>query len=82
MAVNNETGIKTDIKSIASIAEKHEIPFVVDGVAWLGKEKIFIPKGVTAMCFSGHKIHAPRGVGAFLYKKEHLFNTCVDRWKT
>jgi cysteine desulfurase len=69
MAVNNETGVKTDIKSIASIAEKHEIPFVVDCVAWLGKEKIVIPNGVTAMCFSGHKIHAPRGVGAFFIRK-------------
>lgn len=63
MAVNNETGAITDILSIAEIAQKHKIPFIVDGVAWLGKEKIEIPSGVSALFFSGHKIHAPKGVG-------------------
>lgn len=64
MAVNNETGVKTDIESIAAIAEELNIPFIVDGVALLGKETFSIPKGVTAMFFSGHKLHAPKGVGA------------------
>lgn len=63
MAVNNETGVLTDIESIAAIAQKHQIPFVVDGVAWLGKEIIQIPPDVSALFFSGHKIHAPKGVG-------------------
>lgn len=63
MAVNNETGVLTDIKAIASIAERYDIPFVVDGVAWLGKEKIEIPSGVSALFFSGHKFYAPKGVG-------------------
>ncbi|MDP1879530.1 MAG: cysteine desulfurase family protein [Parachlamydiaceae bacterium] len=65
MAVNNETGVKTDIESIAKIAIKHQIPFIVDGVAWLGKEQIHIPEGVSAIFFSGHKIHAPKGIGFF-----------------
>lgn len=63
MAVNNETGVKTDIEAIAEIALEHGIPFVVDGVAALGKEVLTIPEGVSAMAFSGHKIHAPQGVG-------------------
>lgn len=63
MAVNNETGVKTDIKAIGEIARQHRIPFVVDGVAWLGKEVFEIPEGVSAICFSGHKIHAPKGIG-------------------
>ena len=63
MAVNNETGVKTDIAAIAAIAESAGIPFIVDGVALLGKEPFFIPKGVSAMCFSGHKLHAPKGIG-------------------
>lgn len=63
MAVNNETGVKTDIESIAQIALEAKIPFVVDGVALLGKESFLIPPGVSAMCFSGHKIHAPPGIG-------------------
>lgn len=64
MAVNNETGVKTDIASIAAIAKEAHIPFIVDGVALLGKEAFSIPAGVSAMFFSGHKIHAPSGIGA------------------
>lgn len=63
MSVNNETGIKTDISAIAKIAKKHGIPFIVDSIALLGKEPFDIPDGVSAMCFSGHKCHAPQGVG-------------------
>lgn len=63
MAVNNETGVKTDVPGIAQIAQEAGIPFFVDGVAWLGKESVVLPEGVSAACFSGHKIHAPKGVG-------------------
>ena len=68
MAVNNETGVKIDIERIASFAESHGIPFVVDGVAWLGKERVKLPKGVTGAGFSGHKIHAPAGIGCAIFK--------------
>jgi cysteine desulfurase len=71
MAVNNETGVKTDIKAIAEIAENVKIPFFVDGVALLGKDPFEIPSGVSAMCFSGHKFHAPKGCG-FVYIKANL----------
>lgn len=63
MAVNNETGVKTDIEAIAELAYERRIPFVVDGIAILGKELFSIPAGVSAICFSGHKLHAPKGVG-------------------
>lgn len=63
MAVNNETGVKTNIAAIGEIAAKNRIPFIVDGVALLGKEPFSIPSGVTAMGFSGHKFHAPKGCG-------------------
>lgn len=68
MSVNNETGVKTDINSIAAIAREARIPFLVDGVAILGKEPFTIPEGLSAMCFSGHKIHAPKGVGFALIR--------------
>lgn len=71
MAVNNETGVKTDIQAIAQIAEQAKIPFFVDGVALLGKETFEIPSGVSAMAFSGHKFHAPKGCG-FVYIKSNL----------
>jgi cysteine desulfurase len=69
MAVNNETGVKTDIEGIAALAEERGIPFLVDGVALLGKELFTIPTGVSAICFSGHKLHAPKGIGFAIIRK-------------
>lgn len=69
MAVNNETGVKTDFQSIADFAKTKGIDFVVDGVALLGKEEFTIPEGVSAMCFSGHKFHAPKGIGFCFIRK-------------
>jgi len=63
MAANNETGVKFEWETIASLAHQQQIPFVLDGVALLGKELFNLPIGVTAAFFSGHKIYAPKGVG-------------------
>lgn len=71
MAVNNETGVKTDIEAIASIAYQAKISLVVDGVALLGKEPFKIYPGISAFCFSGHKIHAPKGI-AFSFVRNKL----------
>lgn len=69
MAANNVTGVVVDIEAIAKIAYEANIPFVVDAVALLGKAPINIYDGITAMCFSGHKIHAPKGVGMAFVRK-------------
>lgn len=63
MAVNNETGVKTDIQKIADIARERGIAFFVDAVSLLGKDWVEIPLGVSAMAFSGHKIHTLQGIG-------------------
>lgn len=73
MAANNETGVKTDIEAIAKISERANIPFVVDGVSWLGKEKIHLSDGISAIFFSGHKIYAPKGVGFCICRKNFKF---------
>lgn len=69
-AVNSETGVKTDIDAIAQIAKKNNIPFIVDAVALLGKETFSIPSGVSAMGFSGHKLHATKGTGFIFLRPE------------
>ncbi len=68
MSVSNITGVKTDLAAIAAIAEKKNIPLIIDGVSHLGKERFAIPRGVSAMTFSGHKFHAPKGIGFALVK--------------
>jgi cysteine desulfurase len=68
-AANNETGVITDLEPIAAFAQRRGIALIVDGVARLGKGKWTLPKGVSAACFSGHKIHAPGGVGVALVRK-------------
>ncbi|NGX38606.1 MAG: Cysteine desulfurase NifS [Chlamydiae bacterium] len=67
--VNSETGVKNPVEEIAAVAQREGIPLVIDAVAWLGKEKFSIPDGVSAMTFSGHKIHGPKGVGLLFLRK-------------
>lgn len=62
-AANSETGVKNDIAAIAALAQQKRLFFFCDAVALLGKEPLLLPKGLGAMAFSGHKIHAPKGVG-------------------
>ena len=76
-AVNGETGVKNDIVSIAAIAKKHHIPFVVDGVALLGKERFTIPDGVSAMAFSAHKLHGPKGTGCEFVPRGFKFQPLI-----
>jgi len=63
IAVNNETGVKHDLDPIAQIAQEAGIPLIVDGVAWLGKELFTLHPGISGVGFSGHKFHAPKGIG-------------------
>ncbi|MFY7842423.1 MAG: cysteine desulfurase family protein [Rhabdochlamydiaceae bacterium] len=60
---NSETGVLLDIENIGSICDHYNIPLVLDGVALLGKSHFNISPGISAMVFSGHKIHAPKGTG-------------------
>ncbi len=78
MAVNNETGVKTPWREIAALAEQKNIPFILDGVALLGKEPLApIPRGVTAISFSAHKVHGPKGVGFFFLRAGTPFSPLI-----
>lgn len=69
MWANNETGALTSIEEIAEIALKRQIPLLVDGVALVGKDPFVLPLGVSAFCFSGHKIHTQKGIGVTILRK-------------
>lgn len=77
MAVNNETGVKTDIQAIAKMTQARRIPFFVDAISLLGKESVMIPQGVSAMAFSGHKIHALQGIGLLFLRAGTKFQPLI-----
>lgn len=70
-AANSETGVKAPLQEISSISERHGIPLLIDGVALIGKETFLIPSGVSAIAFSAHKFHGPKGIG-FAVVRPHI----------
>ena len=65
MWVNNETGVIHPIKEIGEIAKEAGIYFVCDGTQGVGKLSINVTDcNIDILCFSGHKFHSPKGIGA------------------
>lgn len=80
MAVNNETGVVQDIAALAAgiKARNSRTHFHVDAVqAWL-RIPIDLQKwsGVDTLAVSGHKIHAPKGIGALFIRDSQRQTLC------
>lgn len=72
MYVNNEIGIIQPITEIGKIAQEHNICFFCDATQAVGKVKVdVLADNIDMLCFSGHKLNGPKGIG-ILYKKSNI----------
>ncbi|MGA7755000.1 MAG: cysteine desulfurase family protein, partial [Candidatus Sulfotelmatobacter sp.] len=70
MMANNETGVLQPVAEIGKIVSEADVYFHTDAVQAAGKVAIDVNRiGCHALTISGHKIHAPQGVGALYVKK-------------
>ncbi|HAN79431.1 MAG TPA: cysteine desulfurase NifS [Bacteroidales bacterium] len=74
MHANNETGSIQPIAEIGELAKKHNILFHSDAAQSMGKIEVDVQKfGLDMLSIAGHKLYAPKGVGAlFVRKGVHL----------
>jgi cysteine desulfurase len=70
MMANNETGVLQPVEEIGKIAAEAEAYFHTDAVQAAGKVPIDVNRiACDALSISGHKMHAPQGVGALFVGK-------------
>lgn len=73
MMVNNETGVIQPIKEITEIAHQYGALMMTDATQAVGKIPIdVIDLNIDYLVFSGHKFHAPKGIGGYYHKSKTI----------
>ena len=75
MWANNETGVIFPVQEISGVLHERDIPFHTDAVQAAGKVPVDVREiKADMLSLSGHKIHAPKGVGILYVRKGTMFS--------
>jgi cysteine desulfurase len=78
MYANNETGVIFPIEEIGEIVKEKGVPFHTDAVQAVGKIPIDLKKSkIDMLSLSGHKLHAPKGIGVLYVRKGTRFSPFI-----
>lgn len=70
MFANNETGVLMPVREIGEIALRRKLYFHCDAVQAAGREALDVREmNIHLMALSGHKLNAPKGIGALVVRK-------------
>ena len=79
MYANNEIGAIMPIPEIGAICHEHGVLFHTDAVQAIGNVPIDVKaQHIDLLSLSGHKIHAPKGVGALYVRKGIVLPSLID----
>jgi cysteine desulfurase len=82
MWANNETGVLFPVKEIAEICRSRGVLFHCDAVQAAGKIEVDVRKVQTDyLSLTGHKFHAPKGIGALYVRRKVPFCPVVREFK-